>query len=85
MVQRLKIVEREKDGLEGARIAAEAYIEKEQECVEAQCLVYQASSTLSLYPWTIFLWALLCFEFERICSTVGYQQYYTRLCKDRIS
>ena len=44
LVQRLKIVERERDGLEDARIAAEAYMEKERECTEAQCTIYQVSS-----------------------------------------
>lgn len=41
MVQRLKIVERERDGLEGARAAAEAYMDKERECTNAQCTIYQ--------------------------------------------
>lgn len=42
LVQRLKITEREKDSLEDARIAAEAYMDKERECTEAQCTIYQA-------------------------------------------
>ena len=46
MVQRLKHVERERDGLEDARAAAEAYLGKELECTDAQCTIYQAS----LYP-----------------------------------
>ena len=41
MVQRLKHVEKERDNLEGARSAAEAYIDKERECTEAQCTIYQ--------------------------------------------
>jgi len=41
MVQRLKLVERERDGLEGARAAAEAYMGKERECTNAQCTIYQ--------------------------------------------
>lgn len=41
MVQRLKIVERERDGLEGARAAAEAYLDKERECTTALCTIYQ--------------------------------------------
>ena len=44
LVQRLKIVERERDGLEDARIAAEAYMDKERECTEAQCTIYQVKS-----------------------------------------
>ncbi len=43
MVQRLKIVERERDGLEGARAAAEAYMDKERECTTAQCTIYQVT------------------------------------------
>lgn len=42
MVHRLKLVEREKEGLEDARAAAEAYLGKERECTEAQCTIYQA-------------------------------------------
>ena len=41
MVQRLKVVERERDGLEGARAAAEAYLDKERECTTALCTIYQ--------------------------------------------
>ena len=43
MVHRLKMVEREKGNLEGARAAAEAYLDKDRECTEAQCNIYQAS------------------------------------------
>ena len=43
MVHRLKMVEREKENLEGARPAAEAYLDKDRECTEAQCNIYQAS------------------------------------------
>ena len=51
LVQRLKITEREKDSLEDARIAAEAYMEKERECTEAQCTIYQARpGTVTLDP-----------------------------------
>ena len=44
MVQRLKIVEKEKDALEDSRAAAEAYLDKERECTKAQCTIYQVSS-----------------------------------------
>ena len=43
MVQRVKMVERERDGLEGARAAAEAYLEKERESVSTQCTIFQVS------------------------------------------
>lgn len=48
MIQRLKIVERERDGLEGARAAAEAYLDKERECLEARCLAYQVTFSQSV-------------------------------------
>jgi structural maintenance of chromosome 4 len=44
MVQRLKLVERERDGLEGARAAAEAYMDKERECTNSQCTIYQVEA-----------------------------------------
>jgi len=39
MVNRLKIAERERDGLESEKLAAEAYLEKERECLEAKRLL----------------------------------------------
>lgn len=42
LVGRLRLVERERDALEGARDAAEAYLAKEQECVATQCRIYEA-------------------------------------------
>lgn len=48
MVQRLKLVERERDSLEGARAAAEAYMAKEQECVKTQCLIYEVRDICQL-------------------------------------
>ena len=41
LVQRLKIVEKERDGLEGAKDAAEAYLGKEEECTQSYCTIYQ--------------------------------------------
>ena len=43
LVQRLKIVEKERDGLEGARDAAEAYLGKEKECTQNYCTIWQVS------------------------------------------
>ena len=39
MVQRVKIAERERDGLEAEKTAAEAYMSKEIECLEAQSVL----------------------------------------------
>lgn len=44
MVQRVKIAERERDGLEAEKTAAEAYIDKEIECLEAQSILAQLFS-----------------------------------------
>ena len=41
MVQRVKIAERERDGLEAEKTAAEAYMGKEIECLEAQSVLSQ--------------------------------------------
>lgn len=44
MVTRAKIAERERDGLEADKTAAEAYLSKELECLEAQSVLAQLSA-----------------------------------------
>jgi structural maintenance of chromosome 4 len=41
VVNRVKTAEKDRDGLEGAKAVAEAYLDKERECRVAQSVIYQ--------------------------------------------
>lgn len=51
MVQRVKIAQKERDGLAGDKEAAEAYLGKERECLGAQSVLAQVLAARAKVRW----------------------------------